>query len=254
MTSKEYWLPAFGLALLLPGCVVPKSVGDDPEETADLSDSSDPEGEESSDGASSETSDGSGTSTTGLPPGVTTGQPDTAGGVTTAATGNVDPFEACGVEPSPANLPGFEYMFECGSCTFDFKHALPLGDEFEVGECLCNTAGCGGAVGGVAEGGGTPGPHGPDYMGVCDVDIEANDGDGYYEQTCHCQVCDVRIEDISPGTFVGDDGCNCLCLEAGCGYSEGSSGSVSGGGTGGETESQGGTESDGGSSGGSTTG
>lgn len=235
MTREKLWLPVVGLALLLPGCLVAKSVGDDPD-TADLSDSADSATEDPSDTAtppdSSTSGSASGTSTSSG-----TGAPTaTSGTVSTVTTGGGDPLMQCGVEPVPPGLPGYMYSFECGTgqCSFAFVVPLPLDSDEDVAACLCEI-GCGEPFGGEAEvGGGTPGPHGPDYDGVCDVEIYPNEGGGYYEQLCACETCEVSVEDVSAQTVLSPLECDCLCLEAGCGYSEGG---TSGVGSDGESDS-----------------
>ncbi|MBL4689526.1 MAG: hypothetical protein JKY37_33365, partial [Nannocystaceae bacterium] len=211
MTTQLRWLSPLVLsALLLPGCDLSKPVGDEPAMA---------ESGESGQGAGASES----TTTTA-----------SAGGGGDAG-GGFD-FAACGVDPVPPGLPGFTYSYECeGDCgSVDMVVPLPLPDIEAVGECLCASAGCDSVAGEVGEGGGDGG--GTPYEGVCDVEIVANDGPGDYAATCTCEVCDVHFEDIHPDSLdqflIGDETlCNCLCLEAGCGYTNGGG---EGGGDGGD--------------------
>lgn len=229
MTTSHYWLPFFALSVSLCSCVIPKSVGDDPDSmdsAANMDDAS-----ESSDSAGAETSISGGSSTTS-PGGTST----TSGGnasATSTGGGAVDPG-ACGLEPVPPGLPGWIYAFSCGesgSCGFEYVLPHQLDNYDEVAECLCAASGCGVPSGEVGEVGGGPGGT-SSYDGVCDVEVVPNDGPGYFEAQCVCESCTITFEDVHPDSIeplLEDGACDCLCLEAACGYSESGGGEVGGG-------------------------
>lgn len=227
MATHLQWLSALALFATTAGCTLAKSVGDDPM---------------MGEGASSGTTGGPMAGGVGSLS-ATSGNP-TAGGASATATstsgapGFPGP-EVCGVQPVPDGLPGFHYSYACaGGCIFNYTVPLPLPDD--VGECLCEAADCGLYSGDELGDDGDEGGVGTDgYDGVCDVEIMPNDGPGYYEFMCDCDVCSVEFQDIHPDSvdaLFEDElsACECLCLEAGCGYHDGGGGGGVEGGDAGE--------------------
>jgi len=251
---RHAWLPALAVVVWLPACDLSKDDAGDDGETAAATATSGAQdsGAEGSTGGGAPPAPGSAsaTSTTGGDPG------PPSGGVTSSATatsgggdGPGDPG-ACGVIPAPEGVGNWEYQVDCaGGCSFGYVVLDPIDNWQEIGECLCDQADCGEPVGGEAEAGGVP--------DMC-IEIQPNDGPGYYEAMCECESCTLNFDDIHPDSaaalFEGElDACDCLCLEAGCGYSEGGGGEVGGDGF---DDGDPGPTSDGGETGwgGSTTG
>lgn len=226
MTTTLRLFPILALTASLCSCTLAKSVGDDP-------------GELDGDGGAADSSMGA--SSTSQGPGGTSagggGGPSAEGGGNTSgpsATGGADTGAfpgpiACGIEPVPDGFPGWQYAFACeGGCYFEYVVPHQLEDYEDVLACLCEGSACGDPGGEAGEVGGAPAGTGT-YDGVCDVEITPNDGPGYYEAECYCESCTVSFEDISfesMSALVDGDpaACDCLCLESGCGYSEGAGG------------------------------
>jgi hypothetical protein len=193
------------LGLLLPACVLAKSVGDDPESEGVQGNTATPESEDSS-----STSDGS-----------------ISASSSQSGTGQATPdYASCGVTIVPPE-PGQAYWSDeltCeGGCVLELRSTVPTGFEGdpETGDCLCESIGCGGWTGDT---------HGSGYVSdgdsgavnSCDFDPPPWDGAGHYSVSCGCETCDVRFDDISPedADFFFDNGeelCDCLCEDAGCG-------------------------------------
>ncbi|MEM6994522.1 MAG: hypothetical protein AAF721_28660 [Myxococcota bacterium] len=245
MTTQLHWIPSIVLSASLCSCVLVGSVGDDPEtmDSGNLASSEGTEGGESDAGAPTtvgNSSNGNTSTTSG-------GNPSASSATATSTSGgfpNVE--EACGIESVPPGLPGYIYDFACtDGCGLGVVVPLPLDDYDAVADCVCAGLDCGEPNGEVGEVGGGPGGT-SSYEGVCDVDIMPNDGPGFYEVQCACEACNVTFEDIHPDSaeaFIDDAfACDCLCLEAGCGYSEGGGGVGGGepGGTDGSSTTSGG--------------
>ena len=228
MATHLQWLSALALFATASGCTLAKSVGDDPMMV---------------EGASSSTTSGGPAGGAGSLS-ATSGNP-TAGGATATSTSGGSPGfpgpDACGIEPVPEGLPGYYYSYTCeGGCVFNYVVPLPLDED--AGECLCEAAGCGPYAGDEVSDDEEEGGVGTDdYNGTCEVEIMPNDGPGYYEFTCDCDICSVDFQDIHPDSvdalFDNLTACECLCLEAGCGYHDGGAGGgVEGGDAKGESD------------------
>ena len=228
MTTPFRTLAIVAVTTSLPGCVLAKSIGEVPE----LMEGTDDGGDDGSTGGGmdSATSQGPGSASSAGGSATSAGSASAGDSATATSGGGFPGPEACGIEPVPEGLPGYMYSFSCaGGCTFEYVVPLPLDDYESTSNCLCDAAGRGEPSGEVGEVGGGPGGTGS-YDGVCDVVIEPNEGPGYFEGTCLCQTCDVKFEDIDMASVRALAlGCDCICLEAGCGYAEGSVGGEDGG-------------------------
>jgi hypothetical protein len=210
------------LGMLLPACVVAKSVGDEPESQGVENDGSASESSSTSGGSISASSSQSGTGQS---------EPD---------------YASCGVTivpPGGGPVPYFDIVYCDGGCTIALHSAVPTGwnGDPEMGDCLCASIGCGGwSMDPVT----TDPPTTDTTTGASGCGFEPEPWDGQpYSVTCGCETCNVSLDALSPddANMLFDDAeiCDCLCEQAGCGGLGISVGDV------GPAESSGGTSSSG---------
>ncbi|MCA9707099.1 MAG: hypothetical protein KDK70_14700 [Myxococcales bacterium] len=207
---------SLGLVVLTLGaCVIPGTVGDDPE-PGDTASSTGPVTDTESPGfTSAEPGTSSAASVSG---GVTTEFPGTDGG--DATDGALDPeaaLDACGVpvEVSPGG-PYVEYVECSGGCVIEVEAEEPP-NLFDYGDCLCAVMQCGQYIGG----GGT-GPATGEDTGTG----EPPDGCGPFPPgtesfTCTCEICSIDVNDVDSAWLANEadlEGiCACMCGNTGCG-------------------------------------
>jgi hypothetical protein len=227
------------LAVLLPACVIDKSVGDDPES----------QGVQDDNGSSNSNGNSESDSTTAAS-GASVSVSSSQGGTGTATPS----YQECGVTVVPVEPGGPVYtdaLVCAAGCSITIESGAPTGFQGsqEIGNCLCDSIGCGGWTSESTTGADPTSPDGDSTTGsaACGYDPAPDPSPGLYSSRCVCETCEFVFEDISEAdvSALDDTICACLCESGDCGGVQGYGEATSGGSTGDVGDSSGTTSTSG---------
>lgn len=209
-------------AFSLGGCILPGSVGEDPDSGDEDAGSTSSTSGGGSNGHTSANPSGTGGPGTTIPTvSVSVGEVDSGSPTTAGPLTEEEALDYCGVpevEPPPEG-PVYLEEVVCGEgCSVQVESAGGI-DLIDYGECLCTAMDCGPFAGGTVGG--------PVDETDTDTDTDGEpDGCGPFPPgaetfTCTCEICSIDVNDVD-ATWLANEAnlegiCACMCGNTGCG-------------------------------------